>query len=155
MRKKGPKQFHNLVPVSLEFHFPGAIFVDAAGLLPEDNRATFWLDVHALYRVHNQTITLFFERIESDVVSNDIISQTAQTSLKSQIVSCGGRRMSRTKMLLQIKCPHRYVASPQVRPFCVRGFGSVLQKALHATHVCVNVGSIVCVCWQFACGRSR
>lgn len=53
-------------------------FVDAVGLFPNDNRATLWLDVHALYRVHNQTVTLFFEGSESDRASNDIIFHTSQ-----------------------------------------------------------------------------
>ena len=54
-------------------------FVDAVGLFPDDNRTTLWLDVHALYRVHNQTVTLFFKGSESDAASpNHIISQTSQ-----------------------------------------------------------------------------
>ena len=52
-------------------------FVDAVGLFPDDNRATLWLDIHTLYRVHNQTITLIFEGSESDAISNDIISRTS------------------------------------------------------------------------------
>jgi hypothetical protein len=41
----------------------GAIFFedDAVGLMPDDHRTTLWLDIHALYRVHRQTVTLYFE----------------------------------------------------------------------------------------------
>lgn len=41
----------------------GAIFFeeDAVGLMPDDRRATLWLDIRALYRLHNQTVTLYFE----------------------------------------------------------------------------------------------
>ena len=31
------------------------------GLRPEDGRDELWLDIHALYRAHNQTVTLIFE----------------------------------------------------------------------------------------------
>lgn len=34
---------------------------DGVGLMPDDGRETLWLDIHALYRVHNQTVTLFFD----------------------------------------------------------------------------------------------
>lgn len=34
---------------------------DQVGVLPDDNRKTFWLDIDALYRVHEQTVTLFFD----------------------------------------------------------------------------------------------
>jgi hypothetical protein len=37
---------------------------DGVGVLPEDNRQTLWLDIHALYRVHNQTVTLFFDKAQ-------------------------------------------------------------------------------------------
>jgi len=41
----------------------GSIFFEdeAVGLTPDDGRPTLWLDIHALYRVHNQTVTLYFE----------------------------------------------------------------------------------------------
>lgn len=41
----------------------GAIFFEdgGVGLLPDDDRTTQWLDIHALYRLHNQTVTLYFE----------------------------------------------------------------------------------------------
>lgn len=35
---------------------------DAVGLIPHDGRKTLWLDIHVLYRVHNQTVDLLFER---------------------------------------------------------------------------------------------
>lgn len=35
---------------------------DAVGLVPDESRETLWLDIHALYRLHGQTVTLFFER---------------------------------------------------------------------------------------------
>ncbi|MGH9734024.1 MAG: hypothetical protein ACRD8A_05500 [Candidatus Acidiferrales bacterium] len=34
---------------------------DAVGLVPDDDRTTLWLDIRALYRLHNQTVTLFFK----------------------------------------------------------------------------------------------
>jgi hypothetical protein len=34
---------------------------DGVGLLPDDGRKSLWLDIHALYRVHDQIVTLFFE----------------------------------------------------------------------------------------------
>lgn len=34
---------------------------DAVGLVPDDGRETLWLDIRALYRLHSQTVTLFFE----------------------------------------------------------------------------------------------
>jgi len=41
----------------------GMLFFEngGVGLAPEDGRDTLWLDIHALYRTHNQTVTLFFE----------------------------------------------------------------------------------------------
>ena len=41
----------------------GAIFFEAGavGLMPDDHRSTLWLDIRALYRVHRQTVTLYFE----------------------------------------------------------------------------------------------
>jgi len=41
----------------------GTIFFedDAVGLRPDDGRSTLWLNIHVLYRVHNQTVTLYFE----------------------------------------------------------------------------------------------
>lgn len=41
----------------------GAIFFedDAVGLVPDDHRGTLWLNIRALYRLHNQTVTLYFE----------------------------------------------------------------------------------------------
>jgi hypothetical protein len=41
----------------------GTLFFDedGVGLSPDDGRDTLWLNMHALYRVHNQTVTLFFE----------------------------------------------------------------------------------------------
>jgi hypothetical protein len=35
---------------------------NGVGLLPDDGRTTLWLNIPALYRVHNQTVTLFFEQ---------------------------------------------------------------------------------------------
>jgi hypothetical protein len=34
---------------------------NGVGLLPDDGRTALWLDIRALYRIHNQTVTLFFE----------------------------------------------------------------------------------------------
>ena len=34
---------------------------DGVGLMPDDGRETLWLEIRALYRLHNQTVTLFFE----------------------------------------------------------------------------------------------
>jgi hypothetical protein len=41
----------------------GTLFfsADRVGLLPDDNRSSLWLDINALYCVHNQTVTLFFD----------------------------------------------------------------------------------------------
>lgn len=41
----------------------GTIFFEdeAVGLMPDDGRSTLWMNIHALYRVHNQTVTLYFE----------------------------------------------------------------------------------------------
>jgi hypothetical protein len=41
----------------------GTLFFEdsGVGLLPLDGRETLWLDITALYRVHDQTVTLFFE----------------------------------------------------------------------------------------------
>jgi hypothetical protein len=40
------------------FYEPGEYF--AVGLKPDDNRETFWLIPQNLYRVHEQTVKLFF-----------------------------------------------------------------------------------------------
>ncbi len=34
---------------------------DRVGLQPDDNRESLWLDIEALYRVHEQTVELCFE----------------------------------------------------------------------------------------------
>lgn len=34
---------------------------EGVGLLPDDHRLTLWLDIRSLYRVHNQTVKLFFD----------------------------------------------------------------------------------------------
>jgi hypothetical protein len=34
---------------------------EGVGLMPDDGRKTLWLDIRALYRLHNQTVTLFFD----------------------------------------------------------------------------------------------
>jgi hypothetical protein len=41
----------------------GAIFFEdgGVGLIPDDRRPRLWLDIHALYRVHRQTVTLYFD----------------------------------------------------------------------------------------------
>jgi hypothetical protein len=41
----------------------GTLFfsADRVGLLPDDNRSSLRLDIYGLYRVHNQTVTLFFD----------------------------------------------------------------------------------------------
>jgi hypothetical protein len=41
----------------------GTLFfvADRVGLLPDDNRSNLWLDIHELYRVHSQNVTLFFD----------------------------------------------------------------------------------------------
>lgn len=41
----------------------GALFYEdgRVGVRPDDARTTLWLDIQALYRVHNQTVTLYFE----------------------------------------------------------------------------------------------
>ena len=36
-------------------------FGDFIGLLPDDRRQRSWLGIHALYRAHHQTVTLFFD----------------------------------------------------------------------------------------------
>jgi len=60
--------FHNVFPSTPDLGQTvvigeGTLFFmgNRVGLTPEDNRRTLWLDIHALYRVHNQTVTLFFE----------------------------------------------------------------------------------------------
>lgn len=37
-------------------------FGDMVGLIPKDGRMTFWLNPPALYRCHNQTVELIFEK---------------------------------------------------------------------------------------------
>ena len=39
-------------------------FGESVGVLPQDRREYFWLNIHSLYRVHNQTVTLFFEEMK-------------------------------------------------------------------------------------------
>lgn len=41
----------------------GSLFFrgDSVGILPRERRETLWLDIHGLYRVHYQTVTLFFD----------------------------------------------------------------------------------------------
>ena len=43
----------------------GMIFLEdfAVGLTPEDGRGADWLDPKALYRVHDQTVELYFEQL--------------------------------------------------------------------------------------------
>jgi hypothetical protein len=43
----------------------GALFFenDEVGIRPDDGRDTQWLDIHALYNVHEQTVTLCFEEV--------------------------------------------------------------------------------------------
>jgi hypothetical protein len=60
--------FHRVFPTQprLNEHVvlgEGTLFFDedGVGLSPDDGRDTLWLNMHALYRVHNQTVTLFFE----------------------------------------------------------------------------------------------
>lgn len=36
---------------------------DMVGLMPKDNRSTFWLNPEALYKCHEQTVELYFELI--------------------------------------------------------------------------------------------
>ena len=36
------------------------------GTLPDDKRRTWWMNVHNLYRAHEQTVTLFFEEDRPD-----------------------------------------------------------------------------------------
>jgi hypothetical protein len=45
----------------------GAIFFEDGGvsLMPDDHRPRLRLDIHALYRVHRQTVTLYFEESPS------------------------------------------------------------------------------------------
>lgn len=38
---------------------------NGVGLYPEDNRSTDWLDPNQLYKVHSQTVELFFEPINT------------------------------------------------------------------------------------------
>jgi hypothetical protein len=38
-------------------------FGESVDVLPRDRREYFWLNIHSLYRVHNQTITTFFEEM--------------------------------------------------------------------------------------------
>jgi hypothetical protein len=46
----------------------GALFFenDEVGLQPDDGRDTQWLDMRALYNVHEQTVTLFFEELPTN-----------------------------------------------------------------------------------------
>jgi len=60
--------FHRVFPTKPELNEQvvlgeGTLFFedDGVGLLPDDGRDTLWLNMQALYRVHNQTVTLFFE----------------------------------------------------------------------------------------------
>jgi len=60
--------FHGVFPTRSEVNErivlgEGTLFFEdgGIGLVPEDGRNTLWLDMQALYRVHNQTVTLFFE----------------------------------------------------------------------------------------------
>lgn len=42
---------------------------ECVGLKPTDGRPTDWLDPHALYRAHFQTVTLFFEPTTTESTS--------------------------------------------------------------------------------------
>jgi len=60
--------FHRVFPTRPELNErvvlgEGTLFFDedGVGLSPDDGRDTLWLNMHALYRVHNQTVALFFE----------------------------------------------------------------------------------------------
>lgn len=60
--------FHRVFPSKPELNEQivlgkGTLFFEngGVGLLPDDGRDTLWLNIHALYRVHTQTVTLFFE----------------------------------------------------------------------------------------------
>ena len=39
---------------------------DTVGVQPADGRHTLWLDIEALYRVHDQTVTLYFEELPTN-----------------------------------------------------------------------------------------
>jgi hypothetical protein len=61
--------FHNVFPSKPAVNETvvlgeGTLFFagDGVGVLPEDNRRTLWLDIRALYHVHNQTVRLFFDK---------------------------------------------------------------------------------------------
>lgn len=67
--------FHNVFPstpnVGEEIRLgTGTLFLDdtsakwgsvGIGVKPDDGRETLWMDIHALYRVHSQTVELYFE----------------------------------------------------------------------------------------------
>jgi hypothetical protein len=64
--------FHGIKPSTpevgerIELGIGGIFFDDdAVGLKPDDQRPTLWLDIRALYRVHQQTVTLYFEESPS------------------------------------------------------------------------------------------
>jgi hypothetical protein len=61
--------FHHIFPKPGEVNASvilgeGELFFEdgGVGLQPVDGRDTLWLNITALYEVHNQTVTLFFER---------------------------------------------------------------------------------------------
>jgi hypothetical protein len=60
--------FHHIFPKPGEVNASvilgeGELFFEdgGVGLMPVDGRDTLWLNITALYVVHNQTVTLFFE----------------------------------------------------------------------------------------------
>lgn len=62
--------YHNIAPETPEVGQrivlgEGRIFVEDenVGLEPLDSRESHWLDVRALYKVHDQTVELYFEEI--------------------------------------------------------------------------------------------
>ena len=44
----------------------GKLFFEdfSVGLKPNDSRKHLWLDIHALYRAHSQTVKLFFDQVK-------------------------------------------------------------------------------------------
>jgi hypothetical protein len=56
-----------------------AIHIASTANVTIRNRSTLWLNIHALYRVHNQTVTLLFdEGMQSMCGDDDVLLRTAE-----------------------------------------------------------------------------
>jgi hypothetical protein len=64
---KTPKKGQKIVLGEGELFFTDDNMV---GLKPDDGRDTLWLKIRALYRVHEQTVTLCFEEIPKEGVDS-------------------------------------------------------------------------------------